>query len=491
MKTRPMKHQVEGCKRMATRNYFAMGAEQGTGKTWMLLADAEARFTAGSIRAVLVVAPNGVHVNWILREIPTHLEVPHISTYWLSGASKKHTASLQKQLTFARSGGKDAERFLFIHAMNVDALNTKTGYKHAEEFINSFPPGTVDFIVDESHVIKNPGAKRTQKIIALGHLCKIKRISSGTLVANSPLDLFSQYEFLAPGLLGTRSYRAFVSEYAELLPVSSALVQDIIARTGARGAPQIVAKNPDGTPRFRNMDKLTKLMAPHTFRVTKEECLDLPAKIYQTQFFDLDSTQLSAYNQVVKQRSWLRDDGEIDTFTALTVVTKLRQITSGFMLVDGEPTALTHSAPRLAALQEIVEGCPDQMVVWASFREELAQVAALLSRYGEVRQYHGGTKMRDRTAAIDDFQAGRARFFVSQQEAGGTGLTLTAASVVVYYSNDFSLVHRTQSEDRCHRKGTTHHVVYIDLVARETIDEKIASALQSKKLTAATIMSGL
>jgi SNF2 family DNA or RNA helicase len=490
MKTKPMKHQTQGCKRLASAEIFAMGAEQGTGKTWMLLADAEKRWLAKEIDAALVIAPNGVHVNWIRREIPAHLSAPCTATFWLSGPTKRQIALLQKQLTIAAD--KDAPRKLHIHAMNIDAVNTKGGLAHARAFIKAFPTGKVIIIVDESHCIKNPNAKRTQRVIALGELARVRRISSGTLVANSPIDLFSQYEFLQTGLLGTRSYRAFVSEYAELLPYHSPLVQDIIRRTGARSAPQVIARNADGSPRFRNLDKLSALMAPHTFRVLKDDCLDLPAKIYETRFFVLGDEQRKAYEHIVKERNWLKADGEIDTFSALTVINKLRQITSGFILVDGEPTTLAHSGPRLALLKETIEESPGSMIIWASFREELKQITAMLRAAGEeVREYHGGTSPADRFIAIDDFQAHRARFFVANPAAAGTGLTLTAAETAIYYSSSFSLVERSQSEDRCHRKGTTKHVVYIDLCARDTIDERIAATLQAKKGVAAQIMAGL
>jgi SNF2 family DNA or RNA helicase len=493
MKTKPMRHQTIGCALLASHDVYAMGAEQGTGKTWMLLQDVEQRFLAGKTKALLVIAPNGVHTNWVTREIPRHLEVPVCATFWLSGATKRHNATLQRQLRLiAEASSSHDQQPLHVHAINIDAINTKSGYAHVETFLKAFPADKVVIVIDESHKIKNIAAKRTQKTLALDKFAKVRRIASGTLVADSPLDLFSQYEFLGEGLLGTKSYRAFVAEYAELIPANSELVRSIVQRTGARGSPQIVARNADGTLRFRNVAKLQRLMAPYTFRVTKEECLDLPAKIYQTVSFELDPEQERAYQHVVSERNWLRDDGKFDTFSALTVITKLRQITSGFMLLDGVPLRLVHAAPRLAALMDTLESHPGPVIVWASFREEIVQIAAALRAAGVTfREYYGDTKPADRTAAINDFQSGAARVFLGNPAAAGTGLTLTAAETAIYYSSSFSLNDRSQSEDRCHRIGTTHHVLYIDIVARGTIDERIASALQSKKLTAELVMSGL
>jgi len=482
MKTSPMKHQLQGCALLADhKEFFALGAEQGTGKTWMLIADAEYQFERGWIDAVLVVAPKGVHTNWVLRELPRHASVPLDATFWLSGAGVKHSRLIQRQLNSPK------EKSLHVHAMNIDAVNSKGGFDHAKAFVKKFR--TV-VIVDESQRIKNPSALRTKRMIEIGRLAVSRRIASGTMVSNSPLDLFSQFDFMRPGLLGTTSYRAFVAEYAVLLPPNNPLVQDIIRRTGARGAPQVIARDRSGFPQFRNIDKLRALMSPHTFRVTKEECLDLPEKIYQTVFFELESEQRRAYEVVKTERHWERDDGALDAFSALTVINKLRQITSGFILVDGVPTELRNAQPRIAALKEVIEDSPGQIIVWASFREELRIIEEELKELGVV-SYHGGTTPADREKAVDSFQSGAARIFLGNPAAAGTGLTLTAAETVIYYSSSFSLEERKQSEDRAHRIGTKHSVRYIDLVARDTIDERIASALQSKEELAAQILEGI
>jgi SNF2 family DNA or RNA helicase len=341
-------------------------------------------------------------------------------------------------------------------------------------------------VVDESQRINNPSAKRTQRILGLAELAVSRRIASGTLVANTPLDLFSQYEFLSPGLLGTRSYRAFVAEYAELLPPGHPLLSHI----GGRGTPQIVKRDAKGNPIFRNTQKLSALMSPHTFRVTKEQCLDLPEKIYQTHYFDLAPAQRRVYDKLKTELVWFRDDGEIDIFNALTIINKLRQITSGFILVDGSATQLKESAPRMAALTDIVEDTEGQIIVWASFREELRQIAHELKDFGVV-EYHGGISSKAREEAVDQFQSGAARIFVGNPASAGVGLTLTAANTVIYHSCSYSLEERLQSEDRCHRIGTRRPVVYIDLVARGTIDEKIADSLQNKKQIAADIVNNL
>jgi len=478
-----MKHQKVGVKRLgAAPEFFALGCEQGTGKTWMLLADAERQFKAGEIDALFVIAPKGVHVNWALREIPAHLEIPHKVEYWLSGAGIKHQRKLDRLLTHNREDG------LVIVTMNVDAVNTKTGFNYAKKFLKVHRSMIV---VDESQRIKNPAAKRTQRILELRDLSKSRRISSGTLVADSPIDLFAQYEFLSDGLLGTTSYRAFIAEFSELLPAGHPLVEEIRTRNHLRGVPQVVKKDEMGRPVYRNLEKLSKLMSPHTYRVLKKDCLDLPDKIYQSQYFELEPVQRKIYDQVKSEMRWEREDGDIDTFTALTMINKLQQLTSGFILVDGQSTELANATPRLAALKEVIEDTAGQIIIWARFRAEIERIVKELRSKYNVVQYHGGTPQSERDAAVDAFQLGEARIFIANPAAGGTGLTLTAASTVIYYSCSFSLEERVQSEDRAHRIGTHHPVIYVDLIARDTIDERIAAALQAKAGVATEIMDAL
>jgi len=483
MKTEPMKHQIEGGKRLAENPVaFGLAAEQGTGKTWMLLEDAERQWYGKRITGVLVVAPNGVHSNWIRREIPTHLDIPFEADYYVSGAGKRRKKQWERLY-------EQDDRRIAIFAINVDAVNTPTGYKAAERFLMAHE---CMMIVDESTRIKNPQAKRSKKVVALGKLARTRRIASGTMVAGSPLDAFQQFEFLAPrkGLLGTKSYRAFVAEFAQVLPPDNPIVAN--AARGSGFAPQIVAKDPTGQPIYRNLDRLREMMAPHIFRVRKEDCLDLPPKVYQNRYFELPASQRKVYEQIKEQLRYERDDGSIDRFNALTQLAKLRQVTSGFIMLDGEATELPEDNERLKLFKEVVEDIEGQFIVWAYFKAEIQQIVAHLKAQGiSCVEYHGDVKKDEREEAIDQFQSGAARVFVGHPLAGGTGLTLTAAQTAVYYSNDFSAELRGQSEDRCHRKGTVTHVNYIDLVAVDTVDEKIAGALQRKADVAAAVIENL
>jgi SNF2 family DNA or RNA helicase len=492
--------------------YFALGAEQGTGKTWMLLQNAEEQHAQGKIEALVVIAPKGVHLNWTMREIPKHMSTKTKCDYWLSGMGVRH----KRRLTAFVDKQANAEGELMVLAVNYDAVNTPSGLKYVRCFMRRYRSMLV---LDESHHIKNPDSKRTKKITdILGELAVSKRIASGTLIADKPLDLFGQYQFLKNGILGTTSYRSFMGMYADLLPPSSGIVRDIAKKTfrhqlkgltgsdlerkltvlmknTKHGGAPVIARDSMGRPKYRNLDKLGRVIAPHTFRVLKKDCLDLPDKIYKTHIYDLSSKQRKLYDKVHEEMRYLRDDGDLDIYSALTLTNKLRQLSSGFIMVEGdvEPTELTEEAePRLKALQAVVEDAGDSpMIVWASFRYEIEEIVKHLEPYGEVCVYHGQTPTAARNDAVDGFQEGRYRFFVATPGAGGTGLTLTAAEQVVYYSCSYALVERTQSEDRSHRIGTTKNVVYTDIVARGTIDERIAYILQGKERDASTVMDAV
>ena len=482
MKTKPMKHQEEGQARMdANPSVYALACEQGTGKTWMLLNDMERQFMGGRVNAALVIAPKGVHSNWIRREIPKHCSIPVSGYAWVSGMGKRAKAKFDAFMELEFEGLK-------VLAMNVDAVNTEAGYAAAAKFLKMH---RCYMAVDESSRIKTPNAQRTKKLIKLGALAVSRRIASGTMVTNGPIDLFSQFEFLKPGLLGTTSYRAFVAEYAKILPPQHGLMQHVQKRNRSGQAPQIIEKDDRGRPIWRNLEKLNALLAPMMYRVKKVDCLDLPEKIYQTISFPLAPKQQGAYELMRDEFRLLLDDGDFQTVKALAALNKLRQITSGFVMVDGVAASLSESGPRLSALMEIVEDLDGQFIVWAYYREELRQVSEALAKAGlKVVQYHGGVNNADREYAVDAFQRGEVDVFVGQPQSGGIGLTLTNASTVIYYSNDFSLENRLQSEDRAHRIGTEKHVVYYDILAEDTIDEKIVDALHSKQDVANAIIDG-
>lgn len=486
MKLKLMKQQIAALSKASGKEAFAFFMEQGTGKTATIIAEAELEFSNGNIDALIVVAPKGVHISWVKRELPKTISVEYRAAYYLSGNAK---AKKEVEKLFDKRYDGDVP-VLKILTINYDALITKEGWAVVQRFLRSHLK--VYGALDESTRIKNPSSKRTGRCMMMQPHLKVRRIATGTPVADSPISAFQQMEWLESGLLGTTSYRAFVSEYAELVPDDGYLMRHIQKKQQADPSarfkkPQIIARDETGRPIWRNLDKLQKLLEPHSYRALKKDCLDLPPKIYETVYFELDKKHMRLYEKT-KQEMRIVVEEDLLTFNKLTIITKLQQITSGFIKVGDEHAGLDNKQ-RLNALLEIIEDVSGSVVIWAKFRHEIDAVATALREDGHtVVEYHGGTSNKDREYAIDSFQSGESRFFVGHQKAAGIGLTLTAANTVIYFSNDYSAEERLQSEDRCHRIGTTKAVTYIDLVALDTIDERIAEILQSKNEAAKLLM---
>ena len=510
MKTTGMSQQLEALRRMEGKDGYALFMEQGTGKTWTLLADAEREFESNIISALVVIAPKGVHVNWIRREIPAHLSVPVIGRVWRSGMGKGKRKAMDDLFKW---NSPDGTKTLRVLTMNFDALLTKDGFAFVEKFLKTYAS---HLDIDESSRIKTPTASRTIACMRLRPLARRRRIATGTPITKQPADVFPQMEFLEEGTLGTTSYRAFVAEYADLVPMKQAAETQKKLRAGLPCTPvelaalnsvdwamkkrmerdprlayaQIPRRDEKGRPVWRNLEKLKALLEPHSYRVLKRDCLDLPEKIYKTHYFSLSPAQEKAYGLMEEELRIELMSGEVEPVHALAALVKLQQITSGFVVPrDRIPFYVGEDNPRLAALVDLLEDIEGKVLIWARFTEEIRAIRETLKEKGyEVVEYHGAVKDADREAAVDAIQTGTARIFLGQAQAGGIGLTLTAAETSIYYSNDFNRETRAQSEDRNHRIGTKNNVVYIDLVAEDTIDESIARSHQAKADMAAEIL---
>lgn len=488
----PLNHQLECLNRFGRSEYFALLAEQGTGKTYIIINNIADLWSSRELDAAIVFAPNGVHTNWTRRELPKTMPdwVRYRAAAWQASMGKKEKAAFDSLL-----GSSDSTE-LRILTMNWEALATKRGKEVAERFCNS--ASKLMIVCDESHRVKNPSTVTYKALDKLKKQSNWRRIMSGTSIANAPFDAWSQFMFLDEDILGCSSYYAFKSEYAEMIPAHSKMLQGIMRKHGMARAPQIVQRDNTGKPKYRNLEKLNKLIAPHSFRVLKKDCLDLPDKVYKTAYFDLTIEQRRIYNKALEEGR-LSLEGEDTPFTRLVVLGKLAQITSGYYLHPDseEPVRIDGGTPKLALLLDRVSAALEEerkVIIWARYHVEIDDICTALSADGlepgaDFVQYHGGIKKADREVAIDTFENGTARVFVGQQQAGGVGITLIAASEVIYFSNTFSLVDREQSEDRAHRIGQTKTVVYTNLVASETIDEQIVDALQSKKTMAEIILA--
>lgn len=494
-----MKHQLVGIGKMKGKTGYGLRCEQGTGKTVMLIEEALRLYAAGEIDAVIVLAPNGVHENWVLNEIPKHVpeNIPCVTAYYVSpSASNRREKEAMKAATM-RYTFDEVQPLRFL-TCNYESLLTDACFKFLESFALC---NRTMIIADESQKIKNPDSRRTKRALNLRRQCPIRRIASGTMITNSPLDAFSQFEFLEEGLLGTTSFTAFRAEYCELLPPSHGVVRHLAERKMRsmgktnmspeqleRISPKLIKHDELGRPMYKNLDKLEALVSKHSYRVLKEDCLDLPPKVYETRFFHLSDKQRSIYDRMFEEMRFTLEDGRELITSKLVAMGKLRQITSGFVLLRDGTTSYIEDNPRIQLLHDSIEDEPQQGIIWSQYKEEQRNIQSMMRKLGkEVEIVNGQTPMGRRRSIMNDFQAGNLQWIAAHPATMGSGFTLTNGKIVYYYSNGFNLEERLQSEDRTHRIGTNDTIVYRDLVAIDTRDDDVVWALQHKLDVAAMV----
>jgi len=464
-KTRPFEHQRQAWETSREKDEYALFMEMGTGKSKVIVDTIAWLYDTGRIDTAVVVAPKGVYRNWEYNEFPNHMpdHVVRKIAAWSASPNKEG----QKQLD-AIVWPSDDLRILLV---NVEAFSTARATKFVEQFLNTSSRAIM--VVDESTTIKNPQAARTKNLVKVARKARYRRILTGEPVTRSPLDLYSQCQFLHPALLGFSSYYSFRNRYAIMMDM----------KNGARTFKKVVG--------FQRLDELSGVLKKFSFRVKKDECLDLPDKIYQYRYVELTPEQKQLYNQISKSAFALFEGNVVSTDNVLTQILRLHQITCGHFKAD-DGTLVDVPSGRLSELLDVLDEAPDKVIIWANYIADIGQITkALGEKYGNesLVSYYGNTSDADRTLAIKRFQEDpTCRFFVGNPQTGGMGITLTAANTVVYYSNSYNLEHRLQSEDRAHRIGQKNNVVYVDLVCAGTIDAKIVKALREKKQVATQVM---
>ena len=464
-KTKPYKHQITALEKSWQKDEYGYFMEMGTGKSKVLVDNMAMLYDKGKINAALIIAPKGVYRNWLSQEIPNHLpsHVDHKTVLWTALTSK--TKDKEYQQLFK------TDYDLHILLMNVEALSTKKGVEFAGKFLRCHK---TLMAVDESTTIKNPTAKRTKAILALSKEAKYRRILTGSPVTKSPLDLYSQCAFLNEFLLGFSSFYTFRNRYAQM-----------IERNFGGRRVQIVAS-------YRRLDELAETLKKFSYRILKEDCLDLPPKVYMRREIDLSDEQKKAY-ATMKSAALAHLNGKIATAPhVLTQLMRLHQITCGHFTAD-DGTIQEFKNNRMSELLNLLDEIEGKVIIWANYVYDIKQIVNTISdEYGEdsIVEYYGAIESKKRQTNIEKFQdpKSKVRFFVGNPQTGGYGITLTAASNVIYYSNGYDLEKRLQSEDRAHRIGQEKSVTYIDLIARDTVDEKIVKALRKKINIASAVM---
>jgi len=443
---------------------FAYFMEMGTGKTKVLIDNLAMLYDKGKVDGALIVAPKGVVKTWYEQELPTHLpdHVENVTVLWQPNITKTQQEKLESLF--------EIETALHILIMNVEALSTDKGVNFASKFLSSHK---TLMAVDESTTIKTPTAKRTKNIISLGKHAKYRRIMTGSPITKNPLDLYTQCEFLDPWLLDFTSYYAFRNRYAEMKTM------------------HIRGRSIQVVDQFKNLGELSETVKTFSERVLKEDCLDLPPKIFMKRYISLTPDQKKIYEQMKKQAIAVLNGKVTTTMTVLTQLMRLHQITCGHFTADDGSTQPVNSN-RLNELMDVLAETEGKAIIWANYQLSVGEIIQrIIKEYGEGSyvHYYGLTSQEDRQDNIRKFQNDpKCRFIIGTPQTGGYGITLTQAHTVIYYSNGYDLEKRLQSEDRAHRIGQNKTVTYIDMIAEDTVDEKIVEALRKKINIASEVM---
>ena len=455
-KTKPFEHQREALKRGAESKNFAYFMEMGTGKTKVSIDNASYLFTQNKIKNVIVIAPNSVYLNW-KKEIETHCSVDYKIMAHKVDKINSPIFNDPLQLTW--------------YLYNVEAMSHKSGLKRVKEVLTAADETMM--IIDEATTIKNRTAKRTKNIIELGKTVAYKRLLTGSPVAKSPLDLYSQVAFLDKSLLGHSSFYTFRARYAVMHEIDM----------GGRSV--MLPKY------YTNLEELEKNIKTFSYRCRKVECLDLPEKLYTQYYINLKEEHQQSYDRLKKNAWAVIQNEEVSYSNKLTEILKLHQCVNGHVKTD-DGKIIEFDDPKLDQLMEVIEENEGKFIIWANYIYNIEKIIKILQdRYGidSVVSVYGAVDAEQRIRNVKRFENDDAvRFFVGNPSTGGYGLNLVSASYVIYYSNSYNLEVREQSEDRAHRIGQDKNVLVIDLIIKGTVDEMIISALKGKiKLSAKTL----
>ena len=535
------RHQQELFDKTRDQLAWAYFLEQGLGKTAPAIRTIEHLYRTNKIDGVIIVAPNGVHRNWVSDELPKHSSLPYRALDWHSDRGKGQDRALERFL--APTPGRRTELAYF--AITYDAMLTPRG----RSALLDFATGELDnkgrpkvggkparfprflFVIDEASKVRNPEAQRTKKVDALRKFAAYVRLLNGTPIGNSALDAYSQMKLLDDKFWirhGIGSFVAFRSRFAIVKKIQVGGEDDRAGRgkhshepvvphdataEGVAAYEQldfldeiltphekrvIEMKESTGTKKttgrtievvvgYRELDKLKEMIAPFSTRLLKSDAgVELPPKLYSRLLFDLPTEQRRAYDQLRRDYMLELESGALITANiALVRVLRLQQIACGYLPNPDDPDnpKLFYDDDgknvRLNLLLERLEDTPHQAIIWARFTHDVDSICRALGppRY---TRYDGLVSQKERDAGIDAFKQGKRKFCVAKASSMGMGLSLPMAKSVFYYSNTFSYIERLQSEDRAHRLvgGGLEAVCYYDLVAYKTVDEKILKSLQ-------------
>lgn len=466
-KVPPMKHQVEALKKAWGKEAYAFFHEMGTGKTFTTINLAGAYHRKGMVSAVIVICPTPIKAVW-------EWEVEKMSP-------------VDAEVYVLASGDRGVEKFTSLDTdklkylvVGVEALSSGKAFEQALDFAKRHSSDGLMVVCDESSKIKNAQAGRTKKAAKIAKIADYRIILTGTPITQGIEDLYGQFMFLGPHIIGCKSYFVFKNMYCVM---------------GGFENRSIIG--------YQREEDLLNKVRQHVDIVKSEDAIDLPDKAYTKLVVEPTAQQKKAMKSL-KDLFEAESGGDILTVeTVLERMTRYQQICGGNFPYDDLDTGkyktkpIDGKNPKLDALMSSVEDLPveKKAIIWARFRPEVDLIVTnLRANFGEdaVVEFHGSVSDAERRMAIQNFQENHlVRFFVVNQQTGSMGITLTAATVAYYYSNTFSYEERVQSEKRNHRKGQENHCLYVDIEMNVHEDKMITAAIKRKGGLAKYVEEGL
>lgn len=472
---KPFNHQLEHINKHWKTTAWGLFWEQGTAKTKPIIDTACLLYLNKEIDGLVVVAPPGVERNWNTDEIPKHIH-PDVALETMIAVFLTAKKDSKEQIKLINHLMK--YQGLAVLLISYNAFMTQKGKDTVWKFLRH---RRCLYVLDEAHNIKSPNAKRTKSIIASGRYASHKRILTGTPIAVGPFDVYSQIRFLdenfwkSKGIHGSVAFRQHFGEWFTRAECQQQLGYD-------PGYDKLI--------RYKNLEQLALWLSEITDRVLKDDVLDLPPKLYSKHYVEMTREQKAIYNELKEEYIYDFGDGDIiDGELPIVRLLRFQQILCNYVPVgEDEPVRLLGSVnPRLQAMETIRDSLYHPAIVWARFRHDIDQIVDLLG--DKAVRYDGAISGDQAEINKKRFQDGEVQWFVGNAQKGSTGLTLTQAKTVIYYSNSFKLLDRLQSEDRAHRGGMDDNPVnYIDIVCQGTVDERIVENLRDKRDIASTIL---
>lgn len=520
-KTEPYDHQIDAFHKLYGKEHMALFMEQGTGKTKTTIDIACNLYLEKKITAALIIAPNGVHEQWITYELPKHCSVLYDSWKWKSSGSRPF---MDKQEDFIAEPNNERLKWL---AVNVETFSST---RHMRTFIEYLLNNKVFVIVDECTRIKNPGANRTinivynlarkkmsgKKVVAVEPYSAYRIILTGMMITNSPYDLWSMFEFLKHDYFGV-NYYAFKARYGievtDAHPTTGKTyrrkiredeIKSVHEYHAAGKSPETISAilgmsessveyliaHPNLLSPYKRLDELKRMIEPVSFIVRKEDCLDLPPKVYSKLYVEMNSHQKRIYRELKNRFLAEYEDHTLTVQNKVSLIGRLQQVTGGFFPYEEDDEhkkliPITDKNPKIEALIGDLEESGDEcIIVWARFVGELKLIYKVLSekfKEKHIELYYGGVNQEKRNRIRKAFTEGEVDILVANARTAGIGLNLQNAHTQYFFSNSYSLEDREQAEDRSHRIGQEHSVLYKDIIMSDTVDENVYAVLANKK----------